>query len=148
LFLKILIHTQIINHTEATMRSQAGLGLFVGIFLVSIPGMTGCGRRDLPPLGMVSGNVILDNQPLVGVSINFKPEVGRAATATTDAKGNYELLYVYGVKGCKIGPNTVMFEWPLEESGRPIPRRYVGLDSELKVEVQKGRNKFDFDLKS
>lgn len=120
--------------------------LTVSIALLSLIG--GCGRGDLPPLGDVSGKVTLDGEPLVGVIINFKPESGRAATATTDEEGNYTLTYTYGVKGTKLGPSTVMFEWPLGESGRKIPAKYVGLNSELKVDVGDGGNKLDFELKS
>lgn len=120
--------------------------LTVSIALLSLIG--GCGRGDLPPLGDVSGTVTLDGEPLSGVIINFKPETGRAATATTDEKGNYTLTYTYGVKGTKLGPSTVMFEWPLGESGRKIPAKYVGLNSELKVDVGDGGNELNFDLTS
>lgn len=108
----------------------------------------GCSRSDLPPLGSVSGNVTLDGTPLSGVIINFKPEQGRPATATTDAAGNYTLAYTYGVNGSKVGPSAVMFEWPLGESGRPIPAKYTGLNSELQVDVAEGKNVFDFALAS
>jgi hypothetical protein len=108
----------------------------------------GCGRGDLPPLGTVSGTVTLDNKPLSGVIVNFKPEEGRPATATTDDQGRYTLAYTYGVTGTKVGPTTVMFEWPLGEAGPPIPAKYTGMNSELKVNVEKGSNEFNFDLTS
>jgi hypothetical protein len=127
-----------------------GLVATLGV-LVALVGCSGSGV----PLGKVSGKVTLDGQPLAGVIINFKPEEGRAATGTTDGEGNYTLEYSYDEMGAKVGPNTVMFEWPLEagEVGdsaprRPIPAKYTGLKSELKVEVQKGKNSFDFDLTS
>ena len=124
------------------------------LLVVSSAWLTGCSSNN-PPLGKVSGKVTLDNDPLSGVIINFKPEDGRAATGTTDAQGNYTLEFSYGVMGAKVGPNTVMLEWPLGEgepgTGGPrkaIPKKFTGLDSELKVEVKKGRNTFDFDLTS
>jgi hypothetical protein len=120
--------------------------LTVSIALLSLVG--GCGRGDLPPLGDVSGKVTLDGEPLVGVIINFKPESGRAATATTDEEGNYTLTYTYGVKGTKLGPSTVMFEWPLGESGRRIPAKYIGLNSELKVDVGDDGAEQNFELTS
>lgn len=123
------------------------------LLVASSAWLTGCSNNN-PPLGKVSGKVTLDNEPLAGVIINFKPEDGRAATGTTDSQGNYTLEFSYGVMGAKVGPNTVMLEWPLSE-GEPglgprkrIPNKYVGLNSELKVEVKKGRNTFDFDLTS
>lgn len=128
------------------MRSTTFSFLMVSIALLTLAG--GCGRSDLPPLGTVSGTVTLDGEPLSGVIINFKPDEGRAATATTDEQGNYTLAYTYGVKGTKVGPATVMFEWPLETPGRAIPAKYTGLDSELKVDVEKGGNRLDFVLLS
>jgi hypothetical protein len=110
--------------------------------------VAGCGRGDMPPLGSVGGTVTLDGVPLKGVIINFKPDIGRMATAVTDDEGKYVLEYSYGNAGSKVGPSTVMFEWPLGESGPPIPKKYVGLESELKVEVTDGTNAFDFDLVS
>lgn len=89
----------------------------------------------------------MDGKPLAGVIINFKPEVGRAATATTDGQGNYDLIYRYGVRGTKVGPNTITFEWPLGEAGEAIPEKYTS-KSTLKEEVEAGSNTFDFDLSS
>lgn len=128
------------------MRSIRYVG---GVVVLAIWSATsGCGRGDLPPLGTVSGTVTLDNAPLSGVIVNFKPEEGRPATATTDEQGRYTLAYTYGVTGTKVGPTTVMFEWPLEEAGPPIPAKYTGMNSELKVNVEKGANEFNFDLTS
>jgi hypothetical protein len=118
------------------------------LFALGMLAMSGCGRGDLPPLGRVGGTVTLDGKPLAGVIINFKPEVGRMATATTDKDGKYELEYTYGNSGSKVGPSTVMFEWPLGESGPAIPKKYIGLESELKVDVTEGKNVFDFALVS
>ncbi len=129
------------------MQSTTLSFLTVSIALLSLIG--GCGRGDLPPLGTVSGTVTLDGEPLPGVIISFKPDEGRVAAATTDEKGNYTLSYTYGVKGTKVGPSTVMFEWPLGEAGsQKIPAKYVGLKSELKVDVGEGGNKLDFPLTS
>lgn len=121
----------------------AAVAFFIGALIVA-----GCSKGDMPPLGSVSGTVTLDGQPLSGVIINFKPDVGRMATAVTDGQGRYVLEYSYGNSGSKVGPSTVMFEWPLGESGPAIPKKYVGMESELKVDVTDGSNVFDFDLVS
>jgi hypothetical protein len=78
------------------------------------------------------------------------PDKGRMATATTDENGNYEIEYLQGVKGCKIGPNTVAFFAPTSGPlSHPIPAKYSDPQkSEFKVEVEKGKNTFDFDLES
>ena len=109
----------------------------------------GCGGpSDQPPLGRVSGNVTLDGSPLVGVIVNFQPETGRAATAETDAKGNYDLIYIYGTNGAKVGINKVSFRWPDGvEAKQAIPKKYSGA-TDLVAEVKSGRNKFDWELKS
>lgn len=78
----------------------------------------------------------------------FKPDVGRAATGTTDENGKYTLEYTYKVPGTTVGPTTVMFEWPLgAKDTKPLAQRYT-TKSELKRDVQSGNNTFDFELKS
>ena len=109
----------------------------------------GCGGgAEKPPLGSVTGTVTLNGEPLVGVIVLFKPDSGRVATAVTDGKGSYDLEYTYGVKGTKVGPSTVSFEWPLGFAGaKPLPEKYT-TKSELKQDVKSGRNTFNFDLES
>ncbi len=131
---------------EILMSLVRSLSLVLAVFGVVVG--SGCGRGDLPPLGAVNGTVTLDGAPLKGVIINFKPDVGRMATAVTDEQGKYVLEYTFGNSGSKVGPSTVMFEWPLGESGPAIPKKYVGLESALKVDVTDGSNSFDFDLVS
>lgn len=112
-------------------------------------GDLGCSSRgDRPELGRVQGAVTLDGKPLAGVIVRFFPQTGRPATATTDSTGKYDLVYTHGVKGTKVGPNTVSFAWPDGEKGTAtIPPNY-GQKSQLKVEVKPGKNTCDFDLKS
>jgi hypothetical protein len=107
----------------------------------------GCGGAgDRPPLGRVTGTVTIDNQPLSGVIIAFLPESGRPATAVTDEQGRYELIYLNGVKGCKVGPNTIGFSVPTGGSpSHAIPKKYQD-KSELTADVKKGANTFDFNL--
>ena len=83
----------------------------------------GCfGVSDQPELGRVTGTVTLDGQPLAGVIVNFQPESGRAATAESDSKGYYDLVYIYGSNGAKVGKNAVSFRWPDGSEGKkPIP---------------------------
>lgn len=124
------------------MRLSMAFGL-VGLFFA------GCsGASDRPPLGLVKGTVTLDGKPFANVMVLFKPDEGRAASAVTNANGEYELEYLYKVKGCKVGPNTVSFMYETgAEGGPPIPEKYSS-KSELKEEVMEGDNVFDFDLTS
>ena len=86
----------------------------------------------------------MSGEPVSNISLLFKPESGRAATATTDKNGKYSLEYVKGVAGTKLGPTIVLLEWPLGyQAPFAIPSRYAGANTELKLEVKKGSNTFD-----
>ncbi|MEI7698549.1 MAG: carboxypeptidase-like regulatory domain-containing protein [Planctomycetia bacterium] len=107
----------------------------------------GCGRGDMPELGDVSGKVTLDGKPVVGINILFTPETGRAAGGVTDEEGYYELVYLDGYSGCKVGPANVTFEWsPGVESNVSIPARYM--KEGLPVTIKAGSNELDFPLDS
>lgn len=106
----------------------------------------GCGGGDHPPLGKVTGKVTMGGEPLAGLIVVFKPQSGRASTGTTDAEGNYVLEYAYRVRGAKVGPGTVMLEWPLgAKDTKPLATKYT-TQSELKLEVKAGSNTFDIPL--
>lgn len=121
-------------------------GAVLSLLVLSVVGLSGCGGADTPPLGRVSGKVTMGGQPLVGVIVLFKPDDGRAATGTTDDQGHYEMEYTYKVRGAKVGPSTVMFEWPLgAKDPKPLDPKYT-IKSELKRDVKAGSNTFDFDL--
>ena len=109
----------------------------------------GCGgSTDQPELGDVSGVVTLDGKPVVGVNVVFKPDVGRAAAANTDAEGRYTLQYLEGVQGCKLGANTVSFDWPPGATNAiGIPAKYNG-DAAFKFDVKSGSNTFDLKMES
>lgn len=116
--------------------------------LIVLVAVVGCTPSDQPPIGRVYGKVTLDGEPLVGVIINFQPESGRASTAETDAQGNYDLVYVYGTNGAKVGNNTVSFRWPDGVEGKKaLPKKYTGNTKEI-VEVKSGRNTLNWELTS
>ncbi len=111
--------------------------------------LSGCGgSSDQPELGEVSGLVTLDGKPVVGVNVVFKPDVGRAAGGNTDADGKYTLQYLDGVEGCKLGPNTVGFDWPPGASNAVgFPAKYNS-DAAFKFDVKPGSNTFDLKMES
>lgn len=109
---------------------------------------SGCSSGDTPPLGQVSGVVKLDGDPLEGVIVVFKPTEGRAAVATTDAAGEYELEFAYKVPGCQVGKTKVSFEWPLgATNAKSLSQKYT-TQSELTEEVAAGSNTINFDLET
>jgi hypothetical protein len=109
----------------------------------------GCGAAsDQPELGDVEGVVTLDGKPVVGLNVVFRPETGRPAGAMTDDSGHYELEYLDGVSGCKLGAATVAFEWPPEAANAvSIPAKYNSTEA-FKVDVKAGSNTFDFAMQS
>lgn len=121
----------------------------------------GCGGvSDMPEVGTVSGKLTLDGKPVENATIMFHPiEDGRSSTATSDADGNYELEYMPGTPGAKIGQHEVVVTTFVEESGTDegdekvpgreeiIPEKYQP-QSELKVEVKAGDNTINLDLTS
>ena len=119
--------------------------------------LSGCGSKEY---GYVSGTVKINGEPVEGAFVTFTPkEGGRQATAKTDAKGFYELDYTPGVKGAKLGTNTVKlttFESPSRDDNRNIidpgtperfPPKYNVQQSET-VDVKPGNNTFDFDVEA
>ncbi len=120
--------------------------LFVFTFVL---GSIGCSDRgeDMPALGTVHGVVTLDGQPVSGVSIYFKPDVGRQSIATTDESGNYNAMYLVDEDGVKIGPCLATLEWGPEATGPAVPAKY-GVNSILKFEVKPGDNVFNIEMTS
>ena len=115
----------------------------------------GCGGRDLPELAPVEGTVTLDHLPLGGVLVSFYPSAGgRPGSGVTDDKGHYELVYLDGEEGTKLGPNRVEVTtiWPDGEPGPgevdTIPAAYNGMGSTLKFDVQAEDNTFDIDMET
>jgi phage FluMu protein Com len=95
---------------------------------------------DLPPLARISGKVTLKGTPVPGVVVNFTP-IGskdskdgdekklkrgapRSATALTDKDGNYELMYMEGVRGAVIGQNRVWIDPFAPENFKKIPGQW------------------------
>jgi hypothetical protein len=124
-------------------RFQAGLSV-----LSVIACCVGCGGvSDKPELGAVRGIVTLDGEPVVNVSVYFKPDIGRMSIGKTDAAGRYTAMYLIDEEGVKIGPNKVWLEYAPDDLGPPIPSKY-GLGSELRTEVKPGDNVYDIEMKS
>lgn len=133
--------------------------------------MWGCGpSSDQPELGLVTGTVTLDGEPLQRVAVVFSPDNGRPARGRTDLSGKYELTYIHDTMGTKVGHNRVEIA-PSEEdeqeeeeqatagetisTAKPpamrekpkVPARY-NTKSILEADVKPGKNVFDFKLES
>ena len=129
---------------------------WTGIILVPAL-LLGCGSGDTPPLGQVTGVVTLDGKPIDGAMIQFEPVSNGLPTAfgKTDSEGKYELWYSRGNKGASLGEALVRIQAFRDanpdsgETRRPevIPARY-NVMTDLKVEVTRGDQNHNFDLKS
>lgn len=71
--------------------------------------LLGCGgsASDRPQVAPVSGRLVKDGKPVAEARIEFTPDNGAASSATTDPDGNFELVYVDGTRGAKIGTHQV-----------------------------------------
>lgn len=129
-------------------------------FLTVICLMTSsCGsskQHDQPDLGEVTGVVVLDGNPVEGVSVQFIPEKGRSSNGLTNEKGRFELSYLPQTKGAKVGKHKVIIQTPVSEdefdpeAPKPvekIPAKY-NTKSTLTAEVKAGENQLDFELTS
>jgi hypothetical protein len=134
------------------MRSAA---ILVSLTLLS----AGCGGR---PVGLVSGKVTLDGQPLANATVNFQPSgsalnAGVGSYGRTDAKGEYTLNLIDGSgSGAIIGPHRVMIRAisdaktapgkdPEKASPDRVPPQY-NLQTTLTFEVKSGNNVADWGL--
>jgi hypothetical protein len=137
-----------------------GLGKILGWTLpcLLVVAMVGCGGSKR---AAVSGQVLLDGQPVDGGKISFLPIGGDAAlSGWSEIKGGHYAIPAQ--RGPGVGPNRVDISWlrktgkkfpgllpdtTEEEAVQAIPARYR-TPSELKAEVKPGTNEFNFELQS
>lgn len=151
---------------------------FLGAILTcSLLALVTVGCDSGPPVGLVTGTVTMDGEPLENAQVSFVPQGGGAtATATTDANGNYELYRLDG-PGAVVGTYKVVVTtvkkaqevdtdvatdsdayasqamglnvsaYAQAEQSEPIPARY-NKNSELVQEVQDGENVVNLELTS
>lgn len=115
--------------------------------------IAGCGGPT--NVGVVTGVVTLDGQPLEEARVTFQPREGSPSAGTTDASGRYELRYTRSVKGAAVGEHEVSIstfragnpsaEPPVERQPERVAARY-NRRTELKAVVRPGRNQVDFAL--
>ncbi len=108
--------------------------------------VSGCSGRTAgyPPLASVSGTVTLGGVPLPEVNVYVRATGGgRTAMGLTDSKGRFEMRYSEVASGAAVGPSVVSFA-PLpgaERSPKELSRTFD-------VDVQQGKNTFEFELKN
>jgi hypothetical protein len=129
-----------------------------GAYFLSSQILTGHG--NYPPLGQVTGRVILNGQPLPNAIVRFAPKdpiygeaqngkhlAASVSMGVTDDNGNYSLLYVTDVKGAYVGMHKVSIE-AKDASGRERLLPEFNSRTTLDREVKTGAQVMDFDVKS
>jgi hypothetical protein len=103
--------------------------LLCGVAMLTLAGCGG-GGPDLVP---VSGQVLIDGEPVPNASIQVIPAEGRAAFGKADAQGNFTLMTNEEGDGCVKGTHTVIVtavtsDNPNEETLH-VPENYMELDT-------------------
>ena len=136
------------------MKNSCGLAIVAALAVTVI---AGCAAKEH---GHVTGVVKINGEPVEGAVVTFAPkEGGRSAFAKTAADGSYELEYTVGVKGAKIGPNSVCLTTyvapTLDDNNRVVdpgkPERFPPEYNErptVTTEVAPGDNQIDFDVEA
>lgn len=118
----------------------------------------GCGQKG-PDTAQVSGVVKLNGEPVEGAMVMFQPVAeGRSSRSLTDANGRYTLKYVGDQNGALIGEHVVTVtkfrKRITDDNGQVVdpgvPELFpasANSETELKANVTKGSNTFDFDIK-
>jgi hypothetical protein len=113
--------------------------------------LAGCSRSEFE-LGLVSGKVTYDGEPLARANVVFQPDgaVGTTSVGFTNDAGEYDLVFSRTAKGAIVGGHEVLINvWPTDENPKPVkvPARY-NTATELRADVEAGTNTFDFQLTS
>jgi hypothetical protein len=101
--------------------------------------VSGCSESG-PPLGIVSGTVTLDGQPLEGAAVVFTPNAQAADAGSSQGKtgkdGRYSLSFGSRRSGAYLSEHNVIIEH----------QQYFGANHAATVE--EGQNSIDFTLTS
>lgn len=136
--------------------------LVCGLAILTAPSFSGCGGKEGPSFGQVTGKVTLDGQPVQAGIVMFIPDLasgttGPASQAQISSEGQYELAGPGGRKGALVGTHLVTVAGPevsSDSSGQPglsikLPERYkYEQSSGIKKEVLEGENTIDIELSS
>lgn len=109
---------------------------WVAALLACLASVAGCSSGDQPDLGLVTGRITLNGEPLPNVEVAFQPENGRPSYGETDEDGNYELTYIRDTKGAKVGTHRVL-----------VRTKSVDSDAIEPIKIVAGKNNIDIDCK-
>ena len=139
------------THTRTRIRTKLKSPGVALACLGAVALLVGCGN---PKLGDVRGVITLDGKPLPDAFVRFVPvNEGASSFGKTASDGSYRMKFSDKENGAFIGSNHVVIgtgDVKADNSGSTpelVPNVYNDKTT-LIADVKKGRNTFDFDLKS
>lgn len=127
--------------------------------------VAGCSDSG-PPVGIVTGTVTLDGEPLPNAEVSFEPLFPEGSSSTsarrTDENGYYKMQYSIDRPGVLMGEHQVQISTAYDEKipdprdpsrttlkkyRETVPVKY-NWETELKYTVVKGKQEANFDLRS
>lgn len=117
--------------------------------IVAVSGCSSSSGESLPELGLVTGTITLDNQPLSEAMVTFQPTSGGAmSSGATDESGTYEIFFNTETPGAVIGSHKVSISKPDGEAGPDLVPMKYNFQTTLTAEVSAGENVQNFELES
>lgn len=125
---------------------------YLSLSILSILVLSGCGSSSgetLPELGLVTGKITLDGQPLPEAMVTFQPSSGGAmSSGATDESGIYEIFFNTETPGAVIGTHKISISKPDGEAGPDLVPMKYNFQTTLTADVAAGENVHDFKLTS
>jgi hypothetical protein len=107
----------------------------MALLIIALPAVGRQAKCDDPESGMVQGKVILEGQPLAKGKITFHPKEGKPIEVEIK-DGDYR------AKDMPVG------KMPVTVEGEGVPKSFAQVKTTpLQIEVIKGNQQYDFDLK-
>ena len=122
--------------------------------------MAGCPGGTGVDMGAVTGTVTLDGAPLADATVEFQPNMetgGSPSYGSTDAAGEYELMFTFDKKGAMLGSHTVRISKTKEVPDPEDPEEMMeeetlsaefNAETTLSATVEGGSQVINFDLVS
>ncbi|WP_166829244.1 hypothetical protein [Thalassoroseus pseudoceratinae] len=118
---------------------------------VCLCGMLGCGGPDRPERVPVSGQVLIDGEPLTVGSVQILPENARAANGKIDSEGRFEMTTFEPGDGVVPGTHRVVVVASEAMGGTGqkwhAPKKYIDpTQSGLTVEITEPTDSLEINL--
>jgi hypothetical protein len=96
--------------------------------------LAGCSGEELEEVALnpVTGSIRVDGKPASGVTVGFQPvnkEGAKGGYATTDANGQFSVVYHDGRPGLPEGQYVVLLTWLTLPDGSPLPKDAMAADA-------------------